>query len=229
MKQVLTKDGSVTFYSEEYMETYHSVSGAVEESLRKFAEPCGIRELAISGHVRILDICFGLGYNSCAAIDTALKENPECRIEIVALEKDIKILDEIKNLNPSFKNYKIIKDLIKNENHKIIQDLIKNNFKFKNRNIEMELMVGRAEETITSIKNIKFNAVFLDPFSPPKNPELWTLHFLKNARDLMEKGATLATYSCAKKVRENLKASGFIVKDGSVVGRRAPATVAVNA
>ena len=46
MKCIITKDGSVTFYSEEYKESYHSVSGAIEESLKKFVEPCKIKELA---------------------------------------------------------------------------------------------------------------------------------------------------------------------------------------
>jgi tRNA U34 5-methylaminomethyl-2-thiouridine-forming methyltransferase MnmC len=44
----------------------------------------------------------------------------------------------------------------------------------------------------------------------------------------MEKGAILATYSCAGQVKRNLKEAGFEIKDGPVVGRRAPGTIAVN-
>jgi tRNA U34 5-methylaminomethyl-2-thiouridine-forming methyltransferase MnmC len=43
----------------------------------------------------------------------------------------------------------------------------------------------------------------------------------------MKKGGKLATYSCARVVRENLVAAGFSVSDGPCVGRRAPGTVAV--
>ncbi len=88
MKQVLTKDGSVTFYNEKYTETYHSMSGGVEEALKKFTEPCKIAELAKKGEVNILDVCFGIGYNTAVAIDVALEANPNCKINVVGLEND---------------------------------------------------------------------------------------------------------------------------------------------
>ena len=36
MKLIKTKDNSYTFYSEKYNEAYHSTSGALEESFKKF-------------------------------------------------------------------------------------------------------------------------------------------------------------------------------------------------
>jgi len=58
MKLVKTKDDSYTFYSDEYNEGYHSISGALDEALRKFIEPCKIKN-----GMKILDVGFGLGYN----------------------------------------------------------------------------------------------------------------------------------------------------------------------
>ncbi|MBU0461571.1 MAG: hypothetical protein KJ574_03210, partial [Nanoarchaeota archaeon] len=89
LKIITTKDGSVTFHNAKYDQTYHSVSGAEEEAIKKFAEPCKIAELAKAGKIKILDVCFGLGYNSCAAIDAAKKANKDCEIDIVGLENDI--------------------------------------------------------------------------------------------------------------------------------------------
>ena len=68
--------------------------------------------------------------------------------------------------------------------------------------------------------------MFLDPFSPPKNPELWTESFFREVKKLMKPKAILATYSCARIVRDNLKKAGFIVKDGPIIGRRSPSTLA---
>ena len=73
MIEIVTNDGSVTFRSDKFDETYHSKSGAVEESFKKFAEPSKVGELAKSGKIVILDICFGLGYNSAAAIDAIFR------------------------------------------------------------------------------------------------------------------------------------------------------------
>jgi len=63
MKKIITKDGSVTFKNESYDETYHSTSGALEEAFEKFAKPCNLKD-----GMNVLDICFGIGYNSLAAI-----------------------------------------------------------------------------------------------------------------------------------------------------------------
>ena len=74
MKEVITKDSSITFYNEEYGETYHSVTGAVEEAYKKFAEPA-LEAVKGKNDIKILDVCFGLGYNSAAAIDEILKQD----------------------------------------------------------------------------------------------------------------------------------------------------------
>jgi len=214
MKQIITNDKSITFFSETFAETYHSKSGAVEEAIKKFAEPCKIKELAKTGDIRILDICFGLGYNSAAALDIALKENRACKIEIIGLENDIEILNKILSLNPNFANYDLIKGLVNDK------------FELNKENLQMKILMGDATKTIKEI-NQKFNVVFLDPFSPPKSPNLWTEEFFKDIKKLMETGAILATYSCARKVRDNLKQAGFIVKDGPCVGRRSPGTIAI--
>ncbi|MBR9683163.1 hypothetical protein GOV03_01345, partial [Candidatus Woesearchaeota archaeon] len=94
MKHIITADGSETFLNEEVGESYHSQTGAVEESFKKYAVPCKLKELAQKGKIRILDICFGMGYNSAAAIDVALAENPNCEIEVIGLENDIVIVDK---------------------------------------------------------------------------------------------------------------------------------------
>ena len=62
-----TIDGSFTFYSNEFEQAFHSLSGAKEESQKKFVEPCLLVEKAAkNSSLHILDICYGLGYNSAA-------------------------------------------------------------------------------------------------------------------------------------------------------------------
>jgi len=107
MRKIITKDGSITFFNEKYQESYHHESGALNEALKKFVEPCKITELARKGSVDVLDVCFGLGYNSGVAIDAAIKANPDCKIKIIALEKDELVLDKIKELDPDIENYDV--------------------------------------------------------------------------------------------------------------------------
>lgn len=209
MKQIVTGDKSFTFFNEKYEEHYHSVKGALEEAFKKFVEPAGIKELARKGRIDILDVCFGIGYNSLAAIVVALRENPHCDIRIVALEDDEKIINEMKNINLGELEqfYEILRS--------------------GSDNVKISFRIGDARKEVKKIKS-KFDVVFLDPFSPKKCPELWTLSFFKDIKKVMKKKAILTTYSCARVVRENLKKAGLSVKDGPKVGRRGPSSVAVN-
>ncbi len=212
MRKITTADGSETFYNDEVGDVYHTKSGAVEEAFLKYAEPARIAELAKSGNVRILDICFGLGYNSCAALDRALEANPDCNIRIVGLENDGRILEKINEMDPSLKNYRIMKE-------------VAGKMEYSKGNISISLLMGDARKTIKTI-NEEFDAVFLDPFSPAKQPDLWQADFFRDIRERMKNGGMLATYSYARMVRDNLRAAGFIVSDGPKVGRRSPSTLA---
>ncbi len=204
MRKIITKDGSLTYYNENYDETYHSKTGAIEESEKKFIEPAKIKP-----GMKILDVCFGLGYNSMAAIKKAK------RITITALEKDEEILKKIQRIN--VRGYK--------KEYGIIKKAAKEKY-YKDKNVEIRIVMGDATKTIIKIDE-RFDAVLHDPFSPPKNPEMWTEKFFREVKKRMRKGARLTTYSCARTVRDNLKAAGFKVYDGPRVGRRGPSTIAV--
>jgi len=206
MKQVITSDNSITFLNEQYDEHYHSVSaGALNEALIKFVQPCNLKPGA-----KVLDVCFGLGYNSLMAIHT------QKDLKIIALENDKNILNEAQNI-------KVPKELVEDYN-KIKQAA--SNLKYKDNDTNIKIILGNA---LSAIKNIheKFNAVFFDPFSPKKQPELWTEEFFKDIKKLMKPQAKLTTYSCATHVRNKLKSAGFKVIDGPVLGRKSPATIAI--
>jgi len=212
-KKVETGDKSITFISSKYDEAYHSLTGAKEEAFKKYSEPCKIKDLAKKGQVIILDVCFGLGYNSAAALETALNSNPKCKVKIVALENDEGILKKALELEPEIEHYDKIKQAIKNK-------------EYEDKQIKIKIIIKDARESIKEIKT-KFDAVFFDPFSPRKCPELWTAEFFSDVNKAMKKGAILATYSCAKSVRKNMEKAGFIVKDGPIVRRWSPGTLGI--
>jgi|TARA_Y100000310_G_scaffold274244_1_gene290139 chorismate dehydratase len=215
MQKVITKDNSITFHNEKYDETYHSISGALEEAFEKFARPCKLKD-----GMNVLDVCFGLGYNSLAAIYMA-------NVSIVALENDSMILKQIRDIEIPI-DYNINQDSIKNNNLKNNYNKIKiaaEKLSFNDDKVKIKIILGDARETIKDLDG-KFDAVFLDPFSPKKCPELWTGEFFKDIRKLMKSNSVLATYSCASSVRKNLEKAGFVVKDGPSIGRKAPSTIA---
>lgn len=214
MQKITTPDGSVTFHNPEFDEAYHSKSGAKEEAIKKFVEPCLIKELAKSGKIQILDVCFGLGYNTAAAIDVALEENPGCVIKIIGLELDESILQEVLSVPESFACYNLIKETVKN------------NYHYKKNNIEIQIIIGDACETIKQLSD-EFDAIFFDPFSPKKCPALWSKEIFQETYRLLKTNSRLTTYSCARIVRDNLKEAGFTVFDGPKLWRRGPSTIGV--
>jgi tRNA U34 5-methylaminomethyl-2-thiouridine-forming methyltransferase MnmC len=84
----LTADGSFTFFSTEMGEAFHSVQGAKEEAQLKFVQPCQLAQKAQKPVLHLLDVCYGLGYNTAAALEVIWANNPSCRVELVALELD---------------------------------------------------------------------------------------------------------------------------------------------
>lgn len=216
MEKRITEDGSVTFYSHKYDETYHSISGAEEEAQLKFAQPCRSFIGGKEGKVKILDICFGIGYNSAAIIDLIKKLNKNLSIELVGIEIDKEILSKIKDLNPNFESYEIIKKVTAKafEGEEYKEDLI-----------SIKIIVGDARDEVKKLE--EFDIVLLDPFSLKKCPELWTEEFFANIYKKMNTNSMLVTYSCASLVRKNLEKVGFKVKDGPCVRRRSPSTIAI--
>ena len=59
--------------------------------------------------------------------------------------------------------------------------------------------------------NIHADSVYLDGFSPAKNPEMWSKAVLTGVRRLLKPGARLASYSVAGALRTDLAELGFSV------------------
>lgn len=225
MEKVKTKDGSATFYNEKFEEHYHSTSGAEEEAVKKFAEPLKeyIKKRSI---VKVLDFCFGLGYNSSAFIDVYGGKLE--KIYFVALENDTEILKKILEIESKLESYGIIREFIRDffEFEKTSKKShFTKEFMFKGTIVSLTIILDDALQSIKEMQN--FDAVLFDPFSPKKHPEMWSRENLQNVKDSMKKGAALSTYSCAKTFRDTLRELGFKVVNGPCVGRKAPSTIGV--
>ncbi|MBI5065105.1 hypothetical protein HZA97_02605 [Candidatus Woesearchaeota archaeon] len=206
--KIITQDNSETFFNKKFNESYKSNTGAVQEAFEKFAKPA-FEFVKNKKEINVLDFCFGLGYTTSAFLDLA-----NCKISVTGIDNDDNIFDLIKQVNPEFKKYKLIKKLNKN------------NLTVFEGNIHIKIILDDAVKVIDSLPENFFDVVLFDPFSPKACPELWTGEVFKRIFALMKSGSILTTYSCARVVRENLKMAGFIVKDGPLVGRRGPSTIA---
>ncbi len=210
--KVLTFDGSWTIVSKEYKEPYHSITaGALKETIEKFIKPSGIEELAKRKKViNIIDVGFGLGYNVAVALGFIKKENPNCEVEIYSFEKHV--LESIPILPEPF-----------SEIHKKILDSLPS---FSWDGVNFNLLLGDARETIQKLENFGAHVVFHDGFSPYRNPELWTYHFLERIKNLMHESGIWVSYTSALPVRKALKLLGFGLSTTLALGRKRSGTLA---
>ena len=213
---ILTGDGSATLFHREFGEHYHSLSGAHLEARYRFIEPCRvIRTALVQGQVRILDIGFGLGTNLGWAIHDIQRKAPGAAIEIVSLERDL--LDE-EQLKPFFRALPEARLSV------MLHHLIDQR-RWIESGLRLTLMVGEAEQLIDTVEG-RFDAVFLDPFSPKRNPGPWRASFLGAVRNRMVEGGILSTYSSARRIRLSLLRSGWQIGLGPTVGMKSSGTVA---
>ena len=63
-KPYLTNDGSIGLYNEDFNDIYHSATGAITEAYEKFILPVNFELLLSKPKINVLDICYGIGYNS---------------------------------------------------------------------------------------------------------------------------------------------------------------------
>lgn len=214
----ITADGSYTFFSEEFGESFHSIYGAKQEALIKFVEPCQLATKAQKPVVHLLDVCYGLGYNTAAALEVIWANNPNCCVELVALE-----------INLAVPKAAIAQGLLNNYNQPIPQllQLLNTELQVKADKFQAQLYLNDARTTVQELSRQKFlaDAIFLDPFSPPHCPQLWTIEFLQQLASCCAADGKIATYSCAAAVRSALLAAGFKIGRTAQVGGRLPGTV----
>ncbi|MCQ2753807.1 MAG: hypothetical protein MJ231_02040, partial [bacterium] len=103
-----TQDGSVGLYSYADNDVYHSKFGALSEAWDKFVLPSGIAEkLNTVPNIKILDVCYGIGYNTKAIMTYIINSNQKYLSEKNILKKFFKIFKK-KKLSNKFHNIETI-------------------------------------------------------------------------------------------------------------------------
>ncbi|AGY60037.1 tRNA (5-methylaminomethyl-2-thiouridine)(34)-methyltransferase MnmD [Gloeobacter kilaueensis] len=211
---VLTADGSFTFYSAEFEQAFHSTSGARQEALHKFVLPSGL--LDRPAPIRVLDICYGLGYNSAALLDALWQVRPAVRVEILALERDLTIPRAAWG-----KGW-----LAGWPRAEMLLGHLAQTGAVETEPLAARLIVGDARQTIQQVPPAWADGIFLDPFSPERCPMLWSVEFLRLVARRLQPDGTLVSYACGAAARRALQLGGLFVGSTKPVGRRSPGTVA---
>jgi tRNA U34 5-methylaminomethyl-2-thiouridine-forming methyltransferase MnmC len=224
-----TADGSWTLVSSELAEACHSRAGAWQQARLRYADGCRLRARSEAGDrrvLRVLDVGTGLGLNLAAALEAT--KGGALALEVLSLERDPEVIREGCRLYEARSEVGAPWEPW----HGVVRDALHAALGAPGSTVplgqrgSLELRIGDARAELERSAARDFDAVFLDPFSPRRAPELWQEAFLARIAERMASGAWLATYSAAFAVRLALARSGLHVGQGPRVGSKAEGTLA---
>ena len=214
---VIGEDSSETFFNTQYNEAYHSKIGPILEAEHKFVKPSCLKELLTNKKkIEILDLFFGLGYNTGIALDYTHKISNSPDINFIAIEKDIEIINKIKYLQvPDW--YIKWQNLLSNLSRGLSWQTPTTIY-FENNSITLHL--DNVFNLIDKLPKRQFDIIFFDPFSHKTTPEFWEESFLSKVFNLLADNGTLTTYSGLKRVEKLATDLGFKTKRVQAIGRK---------
>lgn len=221
---VATGDGSLSRFNYEAGELYHNKIGAYTEALEHYFVPsAAVQILQNNGELGLLDVCFGLGYNSFVLLDQIVKRSVGAgKVKVVAIELD----PEIIRFLPEILDQQLLKDL-RGCMQAAIADFGFYSIKTPTGvDIEFQLIEGDVRKVVPLLDE-PVDLIFHDPFSTLKMPELWSVDlFREYARLSSRRRGKVMTYSTARSVRTGFFQAGFEIWDTAPLGGKRGGTVA---
>ncbi len=213
-------DSEKRLYSNIYDDIYFSISGAEEESEHVFINGNNLKErFASQNNFIIAEAGFGTGLNFLMSMKEWAKHfSDEKALTYIGFESTPLTPEVLSDSHAAWTDLLKYSKLLLN----IYQTtpLTSTTLYIPNFNITLILFIGDINTEIRGISR-DIDAWFLDGFSPAKNPDMWSKElFASMARKSKQGETTLATYSCARAVREGLAASGFKVQKNAGFGMK---------
>ena len=192
-----TADGSQTLKNNDIGESYHSMHGAVQESMHVYIKH-GLQLAAVKkSKIRVFELGFGTGLNALLTLREVL-ENTDLEVEYFCIE-------------PFPLKETIYHQLIypkENERDYFIQ--MHQSVHGKNINIHERFSFLKMEIKFEDLKDFNgYDLVYYDAFGPTSQPELWNIEALRMSVDLLNSQGIWVTYCSKGEVRRGLVSLGM--------------------
>ena len=197
---ITTSDGSHTIRNTALNETYHSIHGAIQESMHVFILN-GLQEFHLRSHqssISVLEVGFGTGLNAFLTLEYAQRHNISVRytsLEPFPLSREFWLrLNYGGSDNAEF--------LRIHETPWDVAHALSPNFTILKRKASLQ------EVFLESV----YDVVYFDAFAPAISPELWTLQSLRKSTEKITHGGVFVTYSAKGQVKRDLRDLGGTVE-----------------
>lgn len=194
-----TEDGSQTLFVPSLDEHYHSVKGALTESLHIFIR-MGLQE-SRAAEPRVLEVGFGTGLNALLTLQETLLGKV---VHYTTLERFPLPLEVVEKLDyPALVSAEAASSFLAlhrapwNQWVQIVPG-------FHLRKMETDFTTLQLKE--------KYDVIYFDAFAPEKQPEMWSQEIFQRMYDCLDTDGILVTYCAKGEVRRMLQRAGFIVE-----------------
>ena len=197
---LLTPDGSRTAHNARFGEAYGSRHGAATQAHHVFLEGSGSQ---LHPAPRVLEIGFGLGVNFRATLANTAARG--AALDYLAYEFDpapAELLREVAG-DGEGADHPLWPQVLGTWGRSETLDEEANGAR---------LRVKFCDVTRAELPQHWATALYLDGFSPTRNPEVWTPDFVARLTGALAPGGVLTTYSAAGHVRRSLAAAGLNVE-----------------
>lgn len=190
------KDGSTTFWNEMYRDYYHPKAGAYAQAQRLFLEKSCLKKRLEQGDVRVLEIGFGMGYNTLEALKVAqiLRKHT---LHVKAIDHDRLLLSQ---------SAKVVSDAL----HVQLLESLLTDQRYEGDFTKVEFLNAEARYAMTRLDEC-FDVIFLDPFIESNNATLVTLEFFQNLRKRLKSDGILVASTALHVSQAGLTLAGFDV------------------
>src|SRR5438270_481105 len=211
-------------FSAAYDDVYHPKAGALAQAQHVLLRGSGLPE-RWRGRERfvVLETGFGLGNNFLATWDAWRRDPGACRqLHFVSIEQHPLARDDLRAL-PRDDALKPLAALLADAWPPLTPNL--HRLEFEGGRVQLLLALGDVANWLPELV-AQVDAFYLDGFAPARNPQMWQPRLYKAMARLAVPGATAATWTAARSVRDGLPAAGFAVEVAPGQGGKRDITLA---
>lgn len=196
---ITTSDGSHTLRNTALNETYHSVHGAVQESMHVFISN-GLNFFQRTNPrnaVSVFEVGFGTGLNALLTLQYAAAKSIHVHyttIEAFPLAADV--LEKLNHGADDRKDFDAIHRASWGEAISVTP--------------QFELLKLKTSMHDLSLEEA-FDVIYFDAFAPSVQPDMWTITALGRVTSLLNVGGVFVTYSAKGQLKRDLRALGLEV------------------
>lgn len=202
-----------TPYSVLHDDVYHSAAGGFAQARHVFLDGNGLpRRWAHETRFTVVETGFGMGVNFLATWSAWRADPARCtQLEFISIEKYPMKVDDLRRALDAVIDEPAYRPLaaalcdawpaLIPGSHRVC---------FDHDNVRLTLVFADALEALPAL-DIRADAMYLDGFSPLKNPELWSPGLMDALARLAHARTTLSTYTSAGTVKRALRQAGFEV------------------